>query len=147
MRTQSRGAQRVGYAIGALVNVVLAWVVNVWPGWESVGFLTSDTAEVIPLVNLSLLLGAVLNLIYIVADPPWLKALGSLATTGITVAVMVRLLAVFPFDFGDDASLWEPITEGLLILMVVVTALAFVVQTVQLLRLFILGPPDEDEPV
>ena len=37
-------ARRFGYVLAALLNAVLLYAVNVWPGWESVPFLTADTA-------------------------------------------------------------------------------------------------------
>jgi hypothetical protein len=52
------------------------------------------------------------NVAYLVADPPWFKALGSMLTAGISVAVLVRTLRVFPFDFGDPDSTWDPILPG-----------------------------------
>lgn len=136
------GARRAGYLIAILVNAALAWVVNVWPGWQEVPFLTADTAEVIPLVNASLLVGILSNTVFLLRDPAWLRALSSLVTTGISAAVTARLIALFPFDFGDDASTWDPIVEVLLILLLVVTVLALVVQLVQFIRLLIVGEPD-----
>jgi hypothetical protein len=146
-RTGTTGARRFGYAVGALVNLAIAWAVNVWPGWEAVPFLTEETSEVIPLVNLSLLVGVLTNVVYMVLDPPWLKALGGLASTAISLAVATRTFTVFPFDFGADASLWEPLTEGFLIFLIVALVLALLVQGVSFIKLLVVGPrrPDEEE--
>ena len=38
-------------------------------------FLTSDTAQVLMLVNLCLAAGIAANLVYLAYDPPWLKSL------------------------------------------------------------------------
>ncbi len=144
-RTGTTAARRVGYAVSAIVNVAIAWAVNVWPGWQAVPFLTEEASEVIPLVNLSLLFGVLTNIVYVVLDPPWLKALGALASTAITLAVATRTFTVFPFDFGGDASLWEPLTEGFLIFLIVVLVLALVVQVVSFLKLLVVGPPRPDD--
>jgi hypothetical protein len=96
--------------------------------------------QVLPLVNLSLLVGFLTNLAYLVADPPWFKALGNILTAGISIAVLVRTLRVFPFDFGDSASTWDPITRGILIFLIVASTLGLVVQVVQFGRLLIRGP-------
>lgn len=135
-------SRRVGYGVAIVVNAALVWVVNVWPGWQAVPFLTSDAAGAITLVNASLLVGIVANAVFLLRDPAWLRALVSLVTTGISVAVMARLLALFPFDFGDDAATWDLIAEVLLIFLLVVTALAAVVQLVQFIRLLVVGEPD-----
>jgi hypothetical protein len=139
-RPHSPRARRVGYGIAALVNLVLAWAVNVWPGWEAVPFLTSGMTQVLPLVNLSLLVGFVTNVAYVFGDPPWFKALGNMLTAGISIAVLVRTLRVFPFDFGDSASTWDPITRGILIFLIVASALGLVGQVVQFVRLLVRGP-------
>jgi hypothetical protein len=137
---QPPSARQFGYGISALVNLILAWGVNVWPGWDAVPFLTEDTTQVVPVVNLALLIGFGVNVAYIFFDPPWFKALGSVLTVGVSVAVLVRTLQVFPFDFGDSASIWDSLTEGILIFLVVTSALGLVVQLVQLVRLLVRGP-------
>ena len=129
-----RTAHRWGYGLSALVNLVLAWAVNVWPGWEAVPFLDDATTEVLPLVNLSLLIGFVTNLVYMVFDARWFKALGHILTSLVSIAVLVRTLRVFPFDFGDSASTWEPITRGLLIFLIVASILGLVTYVVQFVR-------------
>ncbi len=134
-RTPSPRARRFGYAISALVIAIVAWAVNVWPGWDAVPFLTEETTQVLPLVNLSLLIGFLTNLAYLVADPPWFKALGTLLTAAISIAVLVRTLRVFPFDFGDSASTADAVTRGVLVFLIVASALGLVAQTVQLVRL------------
>jgi hypothetical protein len=139
-RPQSPRARRWGYGIAALINLIVAWGVNIWPGWDAVPFLTGGMTQVLPLVNLSLLVGFLTNLAYLVADPPWFKALGNIVTTGISIAVLVRTLRVFPFDFGDSASTWDPITRGILIFLIVASTLGLVVQVVQFGRLLIRGP-------
>ena len=139
-RPQSPRARRWGYGIAALINLIVAWGVNIWPGWDAVPFLTTGMTQVLPLVNLSLLVGFLTNLSYLVADPPWFKALGNILTAGISIAVLVGTLRVFPFDFGDSASTWDPITRGILIFLIVASTLGLAVQVVQFGRLLIRGP-------
>src|SRR5262249_49236764 len=82
-------ARRIGYGIAAGLNAALFYVVNAWPGWQAMPFLTDDTRRVVDLVNLSIVAGVFLNLVYLVYDAPWLKSLGDLAITGIGLAVLV----------------------------------------------------------
>ena len=90
---QRRTVHRWGYGFSALVNLVLAWAVNVWPGWEAVAFLDDATTEVLPLVNLSLLilvasLIAALTLVFFEA-PPWLVGLAG-ASAALAAEEMIR---------------------------------------------------------
>lgn len=137
---QRRTARRLGYGISAAVNLVIAWAVNVWPGWEAVPFLDDATTQVLPLVNLSLLIGFVTNVAYIVLDPPWFRALGHILTAAVSIAVLVRTLRVFPFDFSDSASTWEPITRGILVFLIVASILGLVSYVVQYVRAVVRGP-------
>jgi len=63
------GARRLGYTIAVVVNAVLLYAVNVWPGWQAVPFLTAETAAVVPLVNASVLVSLVANAVYVAHAP------------------------------------------------------------------------------
>jgi hypothetical protein len=67
------------------------FIINGRPGWQAIPFLTSDTGQVLWLVNLSLAAGIAANAVYLAYDPPWLKSLGDLATTGIGLATAIRI--------------------------------------------------------
>ncbi|MEZ5095515.1 MAG: hypothetical protein R2731_05045 [Nocardioides sp.] len=115
--------RRTGYVIAVLVNAALLVVVNRWPGWDAVPFLTGDTERVLELVNLSLIVSIVANVLYVVADPPWFKALGDIATTGVGLAAVLRVWQVFPFDFGDASFPWGTLTRVLLVVAAVGSAI------------------------
>ncbi|MEV0895358.1 hypothetical protein [Actinoplanes sp. NPDC049802] len=131
---QPAGARRVGYGVAALIDVVLLVLANGWPGWEAVPFLTAEAADVLPLFNLSVGAAVVVNLVQLVRDPPRLVALGGIVTTGLGMAVLIRLWRVFPFDFGDTSLDWELVTRILLGLGLAGSAIALIVNTVQLVR-------------
>jgi hypothetical protein len=69
--------RRFGYVVAVLINAVLLYAANVWPGWEAVPFLTADTALVMGLVNASIIVSLAANAAYVITDPPWFKALGT----------------------------------------------------------------------
>jgi hypothetical protein len=133
-RHQSLAVRRVGYVIAAAVNGALLYLVDVWPGWQALPFLTEDTRQVLGLVNLSLIVGLVANVVYLLHDAPWLASLGGLVTTGIGLAVLVRILQVFPFAFrgsGFDVSF---LVRFVLVVAIVGSAIGIVVQLVSLVR-------------
>lgn len=134
-----RAGRRAGFLIGALVNGILLYLVNVQPGWQAVPFLTEDMAQVLGLVNLSLVLGVVTNLANAVTGSAMVRSLGEVMTTGVALAVLVRLASVFPFDLPDDGVDWAPIVRGLLVLLALATALGLLVQVFQLGRLMVTG--------
>jgi hypothetical protein len=130
-RRPSAGARRVGYCFGILFSTALLVVLNSWPGWQAIPFLTSDTEQVLWLVNLSLAAGIAANVVYLAYDPPWLKSLGDLATTGIGLAAAIRIWQVFPFALSSG---WSAAVRALLVVAIAGSCIALVVQMVSLAR-------------
>jgi hypothetical protein len=128
----SAAARRGGYAAGVIIGAALLFVLNAWPGWQWVPFLTSDTTQVLWLVNLSLAAGLAANVVYLAYDPPWLRSLGDLVTTSIGLAAAIRIWQVFPFDFQGSA--WSTVARVLLILAIVGSCIAILVNLVSLAR-------------
>ena len=125
---------RVGYLIGLGVNVALLYLINVRPGWQTVPFLTGDMEQVIDVVNLSLAAGAVADGAYLVIHPAWLRALGGLVTTGIGLVALLRLLDVFPFDFGASSVDWAAVARVVIVVGIVGSVIGMVVQVVTFAR-------------
>ncbi len=134
-RTRSRpapAARRAGYVIAIVVNAVLLWLVDVSPGWQAVPFLTPQTEQVIGLVTLSLVVSVAVNVVYIAADPPGLRAAGEVVTALVGVVVALRVWQVFPFDVSDG---WRVAFHVLLALAIgggIIGALSQVVTMVRL---------------
>jgi hypothetical protein len=120
-------ARRVGYAFGVAANAVLLVLVNRWPGWEELSFLTPDTERVLGIVNLSLAVGLAANLAYLVLDRPVVKRVGDLVTTAVGLAAMVRVWQVFPFDFSDYRFDATVLVRVLLVIGIVGSVIALVV--------------------
>ncbi|MEV4642939.1 hypothetical protein AB0J80_36925 [Actinoplanes sp. NPDC049548] len=133
-RRPAPAARRAGYTVAAAVNVVLLYLINVRPGWDAVPFLTADTVAVLGLVNASLVVGVVVYALEIAHDPPWAVALGSLATTIVGAAVIVRMWQVFPFAFADGPVNWAVITPVVLTVGIVGSVVAASVHVVTLIK-------------
>ena len=133
-RRPSAAARRVGYLVGIVVDAALLFVLNGQPGWQALPFLTSDTSQVIGLVNLSLAVSLAVNAVYLFYDPPWLKSLGDLITAGIGLAVAIRIWQVFPFTFQGSAAWWSTAVRVLLFVVIAGSAISIVVQAVSLAR-------------
>ena len=127
-------ARRVGYVVAVLVNVALAYLINVQPGWEDMSFLTEDTSKVLWVVNLSLAASVVANLIYMLHDDRRVKALGDIVTTAVGLVAAARIWQSFPFDFSDFAVDWSYVVRGLLIVAIVGSVIGLTVQLGTVLR-------------
>ncbi|HWO65427.1 MAG TPA: hypothetical protein VNO31_35870, partial [Umezawaea sp.] len=130
-RTSSRPAREkvspAGYLVAGVVDVVLLVLIHVAPGWHAVPFLTERAGDVVPVVTAGLVLGLVVNLVYLARPRPLVFRLGDVATTAVALLVVERLRLVFPFDFGRSAIDWTSIVEVALPVLSVLVLIALLV--------------------
>lgn len=131
---QPVATRRLGYVIAIGINLLLLYLINGSPGWQAVPFLTDATVLLLGLVNASLILAVAANLVYVLWDPRWLRALGDVATTSIGLAVMVRTWQVFPFDFGTPSVDWDLVARVALGIAIGGTSIAIIVAVVAFFR-------------
>jgi len=127
------GSRRPGYVVAVAVNAGLLYLLNRNPGWQAVPFLTPAMGRVIGVVNLSIVVGLAANLVYVVWDPAWLRALGDLTTTGVGLLAMLRLWQVWPFDFPAGTP-WELLTHVMLGLGLLGAVVGIIASTVRYVR-------------
>lgn len=128
---RTRASRVAGYLIGAACNAVLLFLINASPGWQAVPFLTPATAQVVGAVNLALAVGLAVSLMLSIGDPPWLRAIGDLATTCFGLAAALVIWDVFPFSFHGSAAAWSTVFRVLLIIAIVGSCIAIVVDLVR----------------
>jgi hypothetical protein len=138
-----RSARVAGYLIAAAINAGILWLVIVAPGWRWLPFLTEDFSRVLGLVTLSLVLGVVVNVVYVAVDPIWMKRLGDALTTAVGAVVMLQLLTVFPFDLGSQWGWLHTPLRILLVLGCAGAAIGVLVNLAQLVGALATGQRDE----
>ena len=129
-----RPARIVGYAVAVLVNIGFWLLVNVWPGWEVVPFLTDDVRRVLGLFTFSVAASIAVNVAFIVYDPRWFKAAGELVVAVIGLALAWRVMTVFPFDFTGLSYDLTTLARVVVVLGVVGSAIGVVTNLVSLAR-------------
>ena len=117
---------RSGHLAVALVNAALLFLLHARPGWQEMSFLTGNASAVLGVVDLALVTGLVLNLLYLVRDPRWLTTAGTVVTTALGIVVMVRLWDVFPFDVADGSG-WSLALRTVLVVGIAGAAIGLVV--------------------
>jgi hypothetical protein len=117
-----------------LINAALLFAINQWPTWHAAPFLTSSTPEVLGLVNASLVVGLVVNVVYLAVSSPGVWALGQLVILAVGLAAAFRVWTVFPFDFGASTFDWALLVRILLVIGIVGSLIGLVVQLVMLIR-------------
>jgi len=132
---EARPARKVGYLVSVIVNVVLWVLVNVRPGWRELPFLTESFTEVLWLVNLSLIVSAAVNAVYLVFDPAWFKSVSQILVLAVGLVASIRMWQVFPFDFSGSSFPWESVTKVLLVIAIFGSVVAIITELVNLARL------------
>lgn len=133
--TLATGAgRRVGYVVAALVNLVILWVVNNLSAWGWPAFLTEDFDRLLPVIDVTLVATAVVNLVWAVRDPAWLRHAAQLGLDLISIVAGVRTWQVFPFDFSGYSFDWEPLVRVGIGLGLFGLAAASIVEAVKLVR-------------
>lgn len=130
----SLASRRFGYSLGIVINVLLIFAINEWPGWQEVPFLTDETADILPLLNASLVISIVVNAVYLIRDPRWFKALGDAVTAVVSFAVILVTLVVFPFDFTAYSFDWAMLVTVMLWIGLIGSAIAVVANLVTMVR-------------
>lgn len=135
----SGAGKRLGYAVAVVVNAFLLFVVNNLLAWDLLPFLTDDFSKLVPLVSFSLMASIVVNVIYLGFDDAWFKAFSQIVLGAIGLAVTVRTIQVFPFDFSDAGFDWATLTRVVLVMVGAAIAISIVVETVRLVRAVVRG--------
>jgi hypothetical protein len=122
----------LGYLIAILVNVVVLVVVNRFPGWQVLPFLTPDFTRVLWLFNLSVLATIVVNTLFIIYDPEWFISLCHMGLNAVALAFAIRLWQVFPFDFSRYSGFdWALLAHVVIIFTIVGTSIAILVEFIK----------------
>ncbi len=130
-----RGARIFGYLVAALLNLAMLWIAWHVLDWGWLPFLTGGWREVLPVLTLSLGATVAVNLGYVVHDPPWLRSAAGIVLLVLSVAVTVQLLRVFPFLLSGYEFPWDTVARVVLLVALVGTLIAIVVEIVKLVRL------------
>lgn len=117
-----------------LINAALLYAINSWPTWRAVPFLTQSTPEVLGLVNASLIVGLVANVVYLAVNWAPIWALGQLVVIGVGLAALLKIWNVFPFDFSGSSFDWVLVVRIVLVVGIVGSIIGLAVQFVLLIR-------------
>lgn len=130
----SVAARRTGYVFSIVISAALLFGINVWPGWDVLPFLTNDFTQVLGLVNLSIAISLVAQVVYLFRDGRPVKQIGDIVTLAVNIVVGIRMWQVFPFDFGAQTFDWELLFRILLGVGIVGMGIAIIVNIVSASR-------------
>jgi hypothetical protein len=124
---------RVGYAVTIIVNAVMLYVVNNLLEWGWPAFLTNEFEDLLPYINVSIVVGLVFNVAYLISDANRFRAFGEMVNAAVGFVVAIRTYQIFPFDFSDYTGFpWNGFARFIIIVAIFGTAIGTIVQLVKL---------------
>ncbi len=132
----SRGTRRFGYGVSIVVQIVLLVVVNTiltWD-WSFMSWLTDDFSDLLPYINLSLVVSIIVNVICMAYDPLWFRSFTQVILAIVGLIVAVQTWRIFPFDFSETAfDATTLVRVGLVFTMFAIVA-SIIGETVKMVR-------------
>jgi hypothetical protein len=130
----SPAERRLGYVVAVIAQAAMLYVANRLLEWEWPSFLTDDFEVVLPWLAASLIVGIILNAVYLAFDPLWFRSLGQLVENLFSLIVTARFLQVLPFDFSEWNTDWSWLVRMILWIAIVGVAVGSVVELSRLAR-------------
>lgn len=103
-RRAPKWARVLGDLVAIALNLIVLWIVSHLLEWAWLSFLTGEFAEVLPFIRLQLLASVAMRTVFLVFDPPWLRAWGEVAEGAFGLVAAVAMWRVFPFAFAAESS-------------------------------------------
>ncbi len=125
---QPPAARRAGYVASIVVFIVGYWAVGRLIDWSWVPFITSEFPDVVPTIRVGIIASIAVNVVYLVWDPRSLRALGEAVTSAFSTVIGIIVVREFPFDFSTSG--WETLARIVMIVGIVCSAVAVVVNLV-----------------
>jgi hypothetical protein len=124
--------RRFGYGVAIALNLVLVWFVGNLMGWDLVGFLTPEFADLVPLIQLGLWVTIAANVVYMMDDRSLSTRAARLVVDIVNLFVTFRIFDVFPFDFSAHTFNWGLVVRAVLVIALVGTAISAVTHLARL---------------
>ena len=119
--------------IAIVANVVLLVVIDVWPTWRALPFVTEDAIIAAALISVAAGSAIVLNALGLVAHRTWLRALTDAIGSAFGLGLVVLLWHTFPFVLPAGTSDWMLLARLALAFGVILFGVTLAAQTVLVL--------------
>lgn len=121
-------SRRVGYVVSIIVNAILIGIARSIPTW-GFSFVTPTFGDVLPAIELSLVVGILVNAVLVAYDEPWFRHLMQVVVNGFSLYATLVLRRIFPFEFGSEFG--NDLARLAITLTVIALIIAIVVEAVQ----------------
>ncbi|MCX6808834.1 MAG: hypothetical protein NTW50_04180 [Candidatus Berkelbacteria bacterium] len=121
------------YVVAVIINAVLFWFFNNLANFH-IPFLAASYTNVLFVLNLSIGLTILANLLLIIHDGHWFRGFLRLIQHSLSLVFVATLYVVFPFDFSVyQGANFDSIVHILLLIGIVGTAISIIVEFFRML--------------
>ncbi len=125
-------SKKPDYIAAIVVNAIILIVVNQILNWGTFAFLTQDFKQVLPIQNIQLAITLVFNVIFLLYNPQWFESLLKIVLNAVGIAVILRYLSVFPFNFSAYSGFnWALLARVLIILGIVGCCIGIITEAIK----------------
>jgi hypothetical protein len=133
-------SKKPDYLVAIMVNAVLLVIANQILNWGILPFLTQDFKQVLPIIYLSGAITIVFNAIFLLFNPRWFESMLKIVLNAVGIAVIMRYLSVFPFDFSAYGGFdWAVFARVMLYLGLAGLIIAIIVESIQFVVALVRG--------
>lgn len=124
----TRVRTQVDCAVAIALNVVLLFVVNVWPTWRALPFVTDDALQAVVILNVAAIVAILLNVLCLTVEAGWLKPLTEFINAALALIFAMEVWRAFPFDFPPGSFDWELFARIVIVCVIVGSVIGMIVQ-------------------
>jgi hypothetical protein len=126
---REREPSRASFTVAIIFNLIFIYIVNQIPYWD-ISFITSAWSEVLWILNLSLVVTIIGNLLFLFYHPQWFRSLSQIIISVFAFWAIRALYTVFPFSFSQSSL--DLVAWFILIILMVGVAISILVEVVKL---------------
>jgi hypothetical protein len=120
---------RASFVVAIIVNLIFIYIVNQVSYWD-ISFITSAWSETLWILNLSLIVTIIGNLLFLFYHPQWFRSLAQIVMNIFVFWAIKALYTVFPFNFSQPSLML--LTWVVLLLLMVGVSISIIVEIVKL---------------
>jgi hypothetical protein len=127
---RSRDSRQVDYVVAVALDALLLFVLNVWPTWASLPFVTVDAIQAVTILNIATVVNIDLNGLCLAVDFGWLKPLTEFINAVFSLMFAMEVRRSFPFNLPAGSVDWELIARLAILVTIIGSVIGIIVQFV-----------------
>lgn len=125
-----------GYVTEGIFGVIfgIVWLILINVFYDDLEFLTEDFDLVLFAINVSAVVGILLNFLLVILHTDWYRALSKIIQNIFSFGVTLTMLIVSPFDFTGKWDFFDTLLPILLVVFLVAIVIGIITDSIKLVK-------------